>query len=207
MHLTLCVAWQVLDTGGTLVDGLSLTAYAALNNTRLPKLHVINVGVRDGGELADAATGEGKLASDEQEFDIEVDDDPGHAVALEAADVPVCITFAQVGGRSIVDARQSEELCSSSRMMVFVGRSGQICAVETSGTGSISTASLHKSLSDAVAIAASLIARVDKALVADRARTEREEADEVMKLAAKRLVGADGDSDEDVAFEGAAGLA
>ena len=167
---------QVLDTGGTLVDALTLTAYAALNNarcvcaacgaagsprplmgassytrSRLPKLHVISVGVRDGGAGADdmdasmdADDGAGTTA--EKEFDVEVDDDPSHAVAIDASQVPVCVTFAQVGGRSVVDARQNEELCASSRMMVFVNRAGNICAVETSGTGSISTASLHQSL-------------------------------------------------------------
>ena len=117
---------------------------------RLPKLHVISVGVRDGGGVSGegaAGAGAGVAAAEaEEEFDIEVDDDPSHALSIDASQIPICITFAQIGGRSIVDARQSEELCALSRMMVYVNRSGNICAVETSGTGSISTASLHKSL-------------------------------------------------------------
>lgn len=127
-----------------------LTEAAWCGWCRLPKLHVISVGVRDGSAGVDDADAsmeaDDGAQADEKEFDIEVDDDPSHAVAIDASQVPVCVTFAQVGGRSVVDARQNEELCASSRMMVFVNRSGNICAVETSGTGSISTASLHQSL-------------------------------------------------------------
>ena len=109
------VAVQVLDSGGSLVDTVTLAAYAALANARcrthipagacccvvfahhtthglfsvhsvvrlrrLPKLHVVSVGTKDGGG---------------EELDIEVDEDPNAAVAIDASGVPITVTFCQV---------------------------------------------------------------------------------------------------------------
>lgn len=108
-------AVQVLDSGGSLVDTVTLAAYAALANARcrthipavacccvvfahhtthglfsvhsfvrlrrLPKLHVVSVGTKDGGG---------------EELDIEVDEDPNAAVAIDASGVPITVTFCQV---------------------------------------------------------------------------------------------------------------
>lgn len=46
----------------------------------------------------------------EEEADVEVDEDPDAAVSLAVEALPVCITFFQIGGKTVVDARQEEEV-------------------------------------------------------------------------------------------------
>lgn len=65
---------------------------------------------------------------------------------LTSRQQPTPTSLLQIGGRSVVDARVTEELCATSRVMVSVNRASKVCAVQTSGKGSISPAALHASI-------------------------------------------------------------
>lgn len=49
---------------------------------------------------------------------VKVDEDPDAADAIDATNVPVCITFHQIGKHTVVDARLEEEACSASKLFV-----------------------------------------------------------------------------------------
>ena len=95
---TLCIApgrhcWAVyvdvlvLESGGSLLDTMALAVYAALLDTRLPRIHLV----------AGEAPGD---------VGVEVDEDPAASSAFPgAAGIPVCVTFLQVPSLGVaVDA-------------------------------------------------------------------------------------------------------
>ena len=93
----------VLDTGGSVVDSLVLATYAALRDTLIPRLRIVT------GETPD-------------DVEVEIDDDPSACVAFATDGVPVTVTFVQVAGASLVDAREEEEACAESVVVASVNR-------------------------------------------------------------------------------------
>jgi exosome complex component RRP42 len=103
----------VLETGGNLLDHICLAMKAALLDTRVPQVTVLDgVGAELPGE--GAAGGEAGAAGGAggRQAEIEVSDDPWQSrplIAAEVADtVPVCITLSRVGRRTIADASLEE---------------------------------------------------------------------------------------------------
>ena len=80
---------HVLRWGGSLLDITSFAAFAALGDTRLPKLHVI-----DGFE---------------GDKDYEIDDDPANVVSLDLSHMPLSVTLLQIGTFFVADASPEEE--------------------------------------------------------------------------------------------------
>ena len=85
---TLCIApgrhcWAVyvdvlvLESGGSLLDTMALAVYAALLDTRLPKLRLVT-------------------GANPNEVEVDVDEDPTASMPFPGADgIPVCVTFLQ----------------------------------------------------------------------------------------------------------------
>lgn len=135
----------VFDTGGSLVDACTLAAAAALQDTKIPKIKLVK------GES-------------EGEFDIELDDDPSAHIRFPANDVPIGLTFVQIGRDFVVDADNDEEACSQSKTTVAINRRGNICALSTNGGSGIAPQALHSAVEASKRIASALFERIDRAL-------------------------------------------
>jgi exosome complex component RRP42 len=135
----------VTQAGGSLLDACVLAAAAALHDTRMPKLHLLQ--------------GEG-----EGDFDIELDDDPATAVPFPAAALPITVTFSRVGAHFVVDPDVAEEACATGRVLVSVNRRGNVCAVQADGSAGIEPATLQAAVQAARDIAPSLFSKVDAAV-------------------------------------------
>ncbi|EDO34904.1 predicted protein [Nematostella vectensis] len=106
----------VLECGGNLYDALSLAVKAALYNTRIPNVTVSS----DGGEV-----------------ELEISDDPYDCHQLPPDQMPIIITLSKIGGRHVVDASQSEELCSDCHLLVAVNSCGNVCGQQKIGCGGL----------------------------------------------------------------------
>lgn len=118
----------VLETGGNLLDHIGIAVKAALGDTRIPKVTVLEnseEGRRGGAEL-------------------EVSDDPYDSVPLIPTDgedtVPLCITLSRVGTRTIADASQEEEAVMSSQLSVGVSPGGNPAGIQKRGLGAVEPA-------------------------------------------------------------------
>ena len=119
----------VLETGGNVLDHISIAVKAALWDTRIPKVTVLPAGeqeqTRGGPEL-------------------EVSDDPFDSqplVPTSAADtVPICITLGRVGSKTIADASPEEEAVMSAQLSLGVSPAGNPCGVQKRGQGALEPA-------------------------------------------------------------------
>ena len=94
---------SVLDLDGNLLDCLSMAVFAALANTAIPKIKIL-----EGNE-------------------IELLDGPEDCTPMDVREVPVFVTLSQVQKRFIVDATAAEECCSDTMLCVGVNAAGNIC--------------------------------------------------------------------------------
>ncbi|KAJ2766201.1 hypothetical protein IWQ57_004469 [Coemansia nantahalensis] len=109
----------VLDVKGSIVDTLVWAARAALLATRLPRVVVESIADEDGNM--------------QSEFDVV--DDAEDQVALEGAEnLPLAVTFSQIGKRYVVDASEQEEAVTQARVTVAVSPQMDICAIQKSAT-------------------------------------------------------------------------
>jgi exosome complex component RRP42 len=95
----------ILDNGGNVLDAIIYGVRAALEDTRICKVHI---------ESADGVYG----------FEL---GDETESLPLEK--VPLCTTVALVGHELVVDCNLQEELCASSLINVLVDSKGLICGV------------------------------------------------------------------------------
>lgn len=95
----------VLDLDGAALDAVSIGIKAALWDTRIPRVNVVQA--PDSG--------------DEPEF--EIDDDPEAAVRLDVSHVPLIQTVSRLGTAAVVDATAIEEESSSAAVQVAVDAS------------------------------------------------------------------------------------
>eukprot|EP00124_Ichthyophonus_hoferi_P005030 Ihof_evm2s646 gene=Ihof_evmTU2s646 len=117
----------VLVNGGNLFDAISLAVNAALYNTRIPKIRLVE-------------------GDDDEPIDIELDDDPSASIAMDTSNLPILITLTKIGARHIVDATMEEEACMMARLMVGVNREGNICLVQKGGFGAVDPGALYEML-------------------------------------------------------------
>jgi len=99
-------------------DTIMLATRAALIRTGIPKIIVEDM--PDGSK----------------EFDVLDDMSDGDPVK-GAEELPVSITCYLVGNTFILDASLSEEICTTAKVTIAVGRDGRLCGVAKSATGSI----------------------------------------------------------------------
>jgi exosome complex component RRP42 len=83
----------IIVSAGNLVDATAFAIRAALQDTVLPEVSVLE-GVEE-----------------DEKFQLVVDDNPLAGACFPSTSVPVVITFGQIGGRFLVDMSQEEELC------------------------------------------------------------------------------------------------
>jgi exosome complex component RRP42 len=133
----------VLDSDGNLFDALSLACRAALGNTRIPRLTV----------LQDAGSVDIQLSDDITEFD-----------TLDITHVPVNVTLTKIGHEFLVDPSLEEELCQSARLTVGVNAKGHTVAIQKGGRGGLLPTSIHAMLFTARKLGVSMIAALDQSL-------------------------------------------
>jgi len=124
----------VLDSGGNLLDALSVAVRAALRACVLPAIIVIP------GEADD-------------EDDIEVDENT-LGLLKNAEEAPVAVTLSCIGetGTYIADASSQEERCATAALTVGVNKKGKACGAVCGGTGGTETETVGNMFRDAVRI-------------------------------------------------------
>jgi len=100
----------VLNHDGNLVDASEYATIAALANTKLPVVEI-----SEDGEAK--ATGEFK--------------------PLKIQDCPISVTLAKIGDTLVVDPLLDEERTASAKITITVNKDGNICAIQKSGTGTL----------------------------------------------------------------------
>lgn len=146
-------AWEVnvdvlvLTSGGNLLDSVSLALCAALGETLLPKVEVLE------------AMEEGEVVQ------LKVDDRPEVGVAFPLRRLPLCVTVAQLQGRFLLDVTVEEELCSDSMLCVVVdAKCGDVLGLRKLGRGLFDLASLPAMLERCRATAAALVQQLEREL-------------------------------------------
>ncbi|XP_043920604.1 exosome complex component RRP42 [Protopterus annectens] len=114
----------VLECGGNLFDAISIAVKAALFNTRIPKVRV--------------------LEDDEGSKEIELSDDPFDCIRLNVDNVPCVVTLSKIGHRHVVDATAQEEACSMASLLVSVTSKGTITCFRKVGWGSLDPESIFE---------------------------------------------------------------
>ncbi|ORX66874.1 hypothetical protein DL89DRAFT_275807 [Linderina pennispora] len=103
---------------GSIVDTLMWATRAALLSTKLPRVVVETISDENGDTQA--------------EFDVV--DDPEDVAPLEGADnLPITVTFNQIGKRYVLDASEQEEAITQAKITVAVSPKREICAVQKGG--------------------------------------------------------------------------
>ncbi|XP_072106494.1 exosome complex component RRP42 [Mobula birostris] len=114
----------LLECGGNLFDAISIAVKAALHNTRIPKVRV--------------------LENDEGSKEIELLDDPYDCIRLNVENVPCIITLSKIGHRHVVDATSQEETCCMASLLVSVTNKGTLTCFRKIGGGSLDPASVFE---------------------------------------------------------------
>jgi exosome complex component RRP42 len=159
---------MVLDSAGNLFDAISIAVRAALATTtfvlfvnsqdtdfdpalidtlRIPKVNVIE---KPGGQ-----------------YELELSDDADETVRLNTEDVPICVTFTELGGFEIIDATMEEELCLGCRTTLAINKKGLFCTVQK-GFGTISVTSLKSMIKIGRRVALQILEKLDDTLAKEQ---------------------------------------
>uniref|UniRef100_A0A8B9J3B8 Exosome component 7 n=1 Tax=Amazona collaria TaxID=241587 RepID=A0A8B9J3B8_9PSIT len=114
----------LLVCGGNLFDAISIAVKAALFNTRIPKVRV--------------------LEDEEGSKEIELSDDPYDCIRLNVENVPLIVTLSKIGYRHVVDATLEEEACSLASLLVSVTSKGALTSIKKVGRGSLDPESIFE---------------------------------------------------------------
>ncbi|XP_005348215.1 exosome complex component RRP42 isoform X1 [Microtus ochrogaster] len=114
----------LLECGGNLFDAISIAVKAALFNTRIPRVRV--------------------LEDEEGSKDIELSDDPYDCMRLSVDNVPCIVTLCKIGCRHVVDATLQEEACSLASLLVSVTSRGVVTCLRKVGKGSLDPESIFE---------------------------------------------------------------
>lgn len=114
----------LLECGGNLFDAISIAVKAALFNTRIPRVCV--------------------LEDEEGSKDIELSDDPYDCIRLSVENVPCIVTLCKIGYRHVVDATLQEEACSLASLLVSVTSKGVVTCTRKVGKGSLDPESVFE---------------------------------------------------------------
>ncbi|CAE8599144.1 unnamed protein product, partial [Polarella glacialis] len=146
-------AWEVhvdvlvLTSGGNLLDSVSLAFCAALTETVLPKVQVLEA-VEEG-----------------EEVQLKVDDRPEAGVPFPLKKLPLCVTVAQIQDRFLLDVTSQEELCADAMLCIVVdAKTGDVIGLHKLGRGLFDVASLPAMTERCRATAAALIQQLDREL-------------------------------------------
>ncbi|XP_005999056.1 exosome complex component RRP42 [Latimeria chalumnae] len=114
----------LLECGGNLFDAISIAIKAALFNTRIPIVRV--------------------LEEEEGSKEIELSDDPYDCIRLNVENVPCVVTLSKVGHRHVVDATPQEEACSRASLLISVTSKGTMTCFRKLGGGSLDPESIFE---------------------------------------------------------------
>ncbi|KAL4672622.1 hypothetical protein H8957_009551 [Semnopithecus entellus] len=114
----------LLECGGNLFDAISIAVKAALFNTSIPRVQV--------------------LEDEEGSKDIELSDDPYDCIRLSVENVPCIVTLCKIGYRHVVDATLQEEACSLASLLVSVTSKGVVTCMRKVGKGSLDPESIFE---------------------------------------------------------------
>ncbi|XP_045634627.1 exosome complex component RRP42 isoform X3 [Ursus americanus] len=114
----------LLECGGNLFDTICIAVKAALFNTRIPRVRV--------------------LEDEEGSKDIELSDDPYDCIRLSVENVPCIVTLCKIGYRHVVDATLQEEACSLASLLVSVTNTGVVTCMRKVGKGSLDPESIFE---------------------------------------------------------------
>lgn len=156
----LMVDCVVLDSGGGLLQALSVGVRAALRSCLLPGVEVVR------GE-----------ADEEDEIDVD-EDVVGLVVGAELCPAGVCLAVME-NGALVVDPSLEEEVCADVVMNVGVNLHGRVCGVVKSGTAGLDFDRLASVLEEAKRVGLMVIKRTDALLDEDLA-VLRENEDQVV---------------------------
>ncbi|XP_047552025.1 exosome complex component RRP42 [Lutra lutra] len=114
----------LLECDGNLFDTICIAVKAALFNTRIPRVRV--------------------LEDEEGSKDIELSDDPYDCIRLSVENVPCIVTLCKIGYRHVVDATLQEEACSLASLLVSVTSTGVVTCMRKVGKGSLDPESIFE---------------------------------------------------------------
>jgi len=135
----------VLDSAGNLFDAISITTRAALFNTRIPKVNVVQ------GETID-------------DLEIELTDDPDDSISIPIEDIPICVTLTQLGKNFILDTTLEEEQCLGCRVTIAINKKGNVCGIQKGGHGSITSLTLKSMVQNVQYVGKIILDKLDLAL-------------------------------------------
>jgi exosome complex component RRP42 len=137
----------IQDSDGNLLDALSFAIKAALRNTKIPAVTVIQ------GDTP-------------EEVELELSDDPCDVISLASWDhkLPVFVSIVKIGSAFIVDATDAEEQCLSAKLCVAVNPQGVICSTTKTGPGSISPTTALEMIRTAKSIGLFVIRKLNSTL-------------------------------------------
>mmetsp|Transcript_99403 Transcript_99403/g.207071 ORF Transcript_99403/g.207071 Transcript_99403/m.207071 type:complete len:288 (-) Transcript_99403:64-927(-) len=144
-------AWEVyvdvlvLTSGGNLLDSVSLALCAALLDTKLPSVQVLE------------AMEEGEVVQ------LSVDDRPEMGQPFPITRLPLCVTVAQIGQRFLFDVTSEEELTSDALLCVVVdAQSEEALGIHQLGRGLFEMGALPEMLLRCRAAGAALFKQLQK---------------------------------------------
>jgi len=146
-------AWEVhvdvlvLTSGGNLLDSVSLALCAALSQTVLPKVDVVE------------AVEEGEAAR------LQVDPRPEVGSKFPMRRLPLCVTVAQIQQRFLFDITSDEEQCADAIVCVIVdAMCGEVVGLHKLGRGLFELAALPSMLERCRAAAGVLMLQLEREL-------------------------------------------
>ncbi|XP_049850921.1 putative exosome complex exonuclease RRP42 [Schistocerca gregaria] len=131
----------VLDCGGNLVDAISIATRAALANTTVPLVKVVE-------------------AKKPGEYEFELDGDIDNNIIIPVENVPIFVSFNQIGSYLIVDPSLQEELCLGCRISIGINKIGNICTIDK-GNGMIGLETLPQIMSTAKTLGLKILNLID----------------------------------------------
>ncbi|KAI1242915.1 hypothetical protein IHE44_0000474 [Lamprotornis superbus] len=134
----------LLECGGNIFDAISIAVKAALFNTRIPKVRV--------------------LEDEEGTKEIELSDDPYDCIRLNVDEVPCIVTLSKIGYRHVVDATLQEEACSLASLLISVTSKGAITSMKKVGKGSLDPESIFEMMETGQRVGKSLHIALQKIL-------------------------------------------
>eukprot|EP01069_Polyplicarium_translucidae_P012935 Polyplicarium_translucidae@DN662_c0_g1_i1.p1 len=126
---TVFVDVVVLNSGGNVLDCVALGVVAALRDTRLPKIDVV-ADPRESEHAEDPA------------ITFEVDERPEAGEPFPADQLPLLVSVGRVGGHSVWDMGEEEELCATGKLTLAVDPSGRCVGLHKDGQSTLELSTL-----------------------------------------------------------------
>eukprot|EP00386_Alphamonas_edax_P009984 GDKI01032574.1.p1 GENE.GDKI01032574.1~~GDKI01032574.1.p1 ORF type:complete len:302 (-),score=92.00 GDKI01032574.1:69-974(-) len=138
---------MVLNSGGNLLDTISVAIRAALKDTIIPSVEVVVGDDEEGGPPQ-----------------LEVDDRPTTGRRFPVEKFPVCVTVGQICNRYVWDMSLEEEACCEAALLVAVDPQGKCVGVHKTGDTTIDAAAVPQVMQQSSRAGVGLIQKLDELL-------------------------------------------